>query len=355
MNSIIAHFCALTIAFSAHAQSTPDNRILEREVELSGISGTLVISPSDPEVGMPIVMTLSISGDAVPTAQFPVFEEEFGAFDVRSLTPLQMESSGGNVRGIEVVLIGYESGEIVLPPITITTNGRELTFDDVTVNVTSLVGSEAGPDEYRDIQNAVTVPLATQSPIVWILMALCAAVITGLFIWWLLARSRGEKPIEPAHTWALKRLDHLEAKSLPRQGELKGFFFELTDIARTYIERRFDIDAPDRTTQEFIAESQRHPELDPSHAKLLGRFLKSADMVKFAGDRPADSECDRSMEFIRTFVTECGPRPEKIGDDAHELFTENETTSPPSVERVHALGLEHEVSKRVSTTERISR
>ena len=354
MNSSVAAICGLAITCSVHAQLNQSERTLERKAELSGISGTLLITPSDPEVGMPVVLNLSISGEAAPTAQLPIFSDEFGSFDVRSTTPLQLEETGGNVKGIEVVLVSYESGDIILPPITVTSNGRELTFDDITLNITSLVGNEAGPNEYRDIQNAVAVPISTRSVLAWILIAGVVAIVLGGALWWILGRTRKEKPAEPAHTWALKQLDQLEAQSLPRQGELKAFFFQLTDIARNYIERRFDIDAPDRTTQEFIAESQRHPELDSAQAKLLGRFLKSADMVKFAGDRPGDSECDRSMSFIRTFVTECGPRPEPSAPEQNPLPISTQVETQSSHERLHALGLEQEGLKKNSPAERIS-
>ena len=354
MNPILVRLCVLVMTCSAHAQIDSDNRILERTAELSGISATLQINPINPEVGMPVILTLSISGDAVPTTQLPVFTDEFGSFDVRSVTPLQLQSSGGNVKGIEVVLVSYESGEVTLPPITITSNGRELIFDDVSLNITSLVGMEAGPNEYRDIQKAVAVPITTQSAFVWLFVVGGVAIVVALGIWWLLARTKAEKPAEPAHTWALKRLDQLEAQSLPRQGELKAFFFELTDIARTYIERRFNIDAPDRTTQEFIAESRRNPELDPAHAKLLGQFLKSADMVKFAGDRPADSECDRSMSFIRTFVTECGPRPEVLFTEESSSPTASEPVTQSTPERLRELGIENDDLTRSSAVERVS-
>ena len=68
------------------------------------------------------------------------------------------------------------------------------------------------------------------------------------------------------------------------------------------------IDAPDRTTEEFIREMRAHPRLAEEHQRLLGGFLRSADLVKFALHRPPAEECGLAMATARRFVDETAAR-----------------------------------------------
>ena len=128
--------------------------------------------------------------------------------------------------------------------------------------------------------------------------------------WWL--RSRGSAPeAEPAlppAEWARRELDRLAADDLPRRGDVDGFFVRLSDIVRAYIEGRFAIAAPDRTTQEFLREAARHPDLAGERARELGAFLRTADMVKFAAARPPEDACAAAMLGMRRFVEQTAPR-----------------------------------------------
>ena len=42
---------------------------------------------------------------------------------------------------------------------------------------------------------------------------------------------------------------------------------------------------------------------------MLAAFLRAADMVKFAAQRPGPAECDRGLEAARGFVQESMPEP----------------------------------------------
>jgi len=323
----------------AHAQDAAPPPI-ERRSDLHDISATMKVEPSRIEVGMPVELVLSVSGDAAPRAILPEFDETFGAFDVRSVTPLTSEALDATARAVRIELVGFEAGAHALPELVIESDGRELRFDGepVSIEVVTLVGPTAGPEEHHDIRQAISVPLADTGLGWWVLLGALALGGLGVLAWWLVARRGAAQEEVPADEWAMGMLEELESRHLPQHGHIQQFFYELTDIARSFIERRYDIQAPDRTTQEFIAEAQRHQDLDPDHATLLGRMLRSADMVKFAGDRPARAECERSMTFVRRFVTECGPRPEPtpLQDDAGN----DTSTFQPSPERMRTMGLD---------------
>ena len=143
----------------------------------------------------------------------------------------------------------------------------------------------------------------------WVFLAIVVVVIIVLVLLLRPRRPHPTPPPIPADVWALGALERLAAQDLPRKGSVQRFFIELTDVVRSFVERRYDISAPERTTREFIQEAERHPLLSTDQAAMLGKLLRSADLVKFAGDRPASVECDRSFEIVKAFVVSAGPKP----------------------------------------------
>ena len=54
---------------------------------------------------------------------------------------------------------------------------------------------------------------------------------------------------------------------------------ELSDVVRTYLENRFDMRAPELTTEEFLESVSDSPDLTRDHQTLLRQFLRQADLV----------------------------------------------------------------------------
>lgn len=116
-----------------------------------------------------------------------------------------------------------------------------------------------------------------------------------------------EPPI-PANEWATAALSALRAEKLPERGELQTFHYRLSDIVREYIERRFDISAPDMTTEEFLAASTRDLRFDRAHTRVLSSFLQACDLVKYAKQLPAVDECYEALKTAAQFVEATRPR-----------------------------------------------
>jgi hypothetical protein len=273
---------------------------VEQTLSNDAFTATLTVSPLPVEVGAPLEVVVSLEGQDMRNAVLPTIAETFGPFEVRSATPLAAPAVG-----LRLELVTFEAGDVELPILSV----GDLSFDPVAVSVTTLMGEDTGPDAFHDIRGAVAVQPLLHSSGWWLVGGVLGIIVAASLLVWLFTRTKTPEPAEAADAWAQRNLDALEHKGLPAAGKVQPFFIELTDIGRAFIERRFDLDAPDRTTPEFIREAARHPELDPTHATLLGRLLTSADKVKFAGDRPATTECDRALSLVRTFVRESGPKP----------------------------------------------
>ena len=71
-----------------------------------------------------------------------------------------------------------------------------------------------------------------------------------------------------------------------------------------YLEDRFELRAPELTTEEFLETVQQAPDLSRDHQVLLREFLRQADLVKFAGMKPAEEDVNRSVTAAKRFLDE---------------------------------------------------
>jgi hypothetical protein len=277
----------------------------------------LRLETAAPETGLPLAFTVELleaDGRAIEATavELPEPGDTIDDFEVVAIDPVRTtsnETTATSAPPRRWSIRTFGSGPVVLPAITVGLDGRTARTDARTIDVTSVAGLDTDPSLYRDIAGEVSVTAPGVGPLSWILGGLTAVALAIAAVWWW-RRPRPEPPAEPADTWALGRINALLAERLVEQGRVQAFYFGLTDIVRAFIERRYQLAAPDRTTAEFIDEARRHPELGEDTARLLGNLLKSADMVKFAGDRPLAQDCDRAVDTIRRFVMNAGPRPE---------------------------------------------
>ncbi len=156
--------------------------------------------------------------------------------------------------------------------------------------------------DIRDIKGLV--PLPGWPWWVWALMAV-AVVLIGLLAWWLSRRKpAAEQPIPPVlptpYQIALRALEALWND----RPVVEVFYTKLSDIVRRYLEDRFALHAPERTTEEFLGEGSRNGALSVAHRQLLGEFLQEADLVKFARFRPGDADMKRAYDAAESFVRE---------------------------------------------------
>lgn len=124
----------------------------------------------------------------------------------------------------------------------------------------------------------------------YVLGAVAAAYLLWRFIHWrrrTAAVRRYNKSMAKAWMDALAELERIFA--LIERGESRPYGTESSSVIRRYIEFRFDLSAPRRSTEEFLEEARHSPKLEPKHQALLAEFLKVCDLLKFArtlADRP---------------------------------------------------------------------
>ena len=92
-------------------------------------------------------------------------------------------------------------------------------------------------------------------------------------------------PVIPPHVRAKQKLQ----AALALLHDPRLFCIEVSNITRIYLEERFDFQAPERTTEEFLSELQATTLLTADQKESLGKFLQSCDLVKFARFEPPEA------------------------------------------------------------------
>ncbi|OIO36611.1 MAG: hypothetical protein AUJ74_01920 [Candidatus Omnitrophica bacterium CG1_02_44_16] len=108
----------------------------------------------------------------------------------------------------------------------------------------------------------------------------------------------------PAHEIAYEQLEKLKAKDLVRQGKIKEYYSEVSDIIRRYLENRFLLKAPEMTTEEFLFYVRDYSQLVSAYKASLRGFLTACDLVKFAKYIPTFEEMDAIFVSAKKLVDE---------------------------------------------------
>jgi hypothetical protein len=155
--------------------------------------------------------------------------------------------------------------------------------------------------ELRGIKGPVEIP-NSYAWIAWLL----GALILGAILWKLWQKYRKKtvaaKPaiVIPAHRKAKDRLR--TASEL--MSDPYAFCSLVSNVVRSYIEDRFNLHAPDRTTEEFMDELRVSTQLHADHKRLLEEFLTQCDLVKFARHEPTVPELQALLDAALRFVDE---------------------------------------------------
>lgn len=96
--------------------------------------------------------------------------------------------------------------------------------------------------------------------------------------------------LEPPHQKALRELQRLRARPRRTEEEVADFYVATSHVLRVYLEERFGLRAPERTTEEFLAEVEAGGPLSVAQCIDLRRFLQQCDLVKFASHVPPEDQ-----------------------------------------------------------------
>ncbi|MBU0482923.1 MAG: hypothetical protein KKB30_00205 [Proteobacteria bacterium] len=305
------------ISCQGHNPAPPAEKIITRNYEKPPV--TLKLSINKPEITVAETLTLTLTaelpeGYKVEFQDFPEFPEESQSFKVVRQNTSRPQLTAGNLITIRnsLQLEPFLAGAYQVPPLQVIFKSEKdkdfqasITTEPITIKVNSLLADNPETQKIADITPPVDQPLS-KNTIGWIMAGIAALIISGLLVYRFYPRhpQKEEKPVVPAHLIALEELKKLLAAQLLDKGEIKIFHQGVSGILRRYIENRFGLRAPERTTEEFLTELAATPVLKAAHKLLLKKFLTHCDLVKFAEHQPAEEEIRQTIDLGRQFIEE---------------------------------------------------
>jgi HAMP domain-containing protein len=160
-------------------------------------------------------------------------------------------------------------------------------------------------EDIRDIRGPKAVPGS------WVLPAVLAGAIVAALCAYVVWRRRHRGIRRRTLTLTERTLERLDStRPLMRPDTARAFGIAASELIRDYIEKRFDVVATQRTTEEFLLALLQSPnEALARHRLLLAEFLQQCDFVKFAGDSLAVTDMESLFQSARRFVLETGETP----------------------------------------------
>jgi hypothetical protein len=295
------------------------DQALEKTAQSGPVQAAVKLQPAKPLVGDTVTLTITVTAEKDVEVLMPEFGEALERFAIVEFVPRESIDDQGRTTAVQTYrLQPPSSGRQAIPPILIEYVDRrpgqreapegldayELLTERLEFEVQSVIPADAKADLKpplgqlgpRDQPAGRRWPWAIAATIVLAVAALCA--IRAARVWRRRARRRS------AYQIARARLDRLLARPRPTAEQVDAFYVELSGIVRRYLEDRFELRAPELTTEEFLGSVGQSPELSRDHQVLLREFLRQADLVKFAGHQPSNDDVERSLESARRFLDE---------------------------------------------------
>ncbi len=172
------------------------------------------------------------------------------------------------------------------------------------------------PESLREVKPPVEVGGAWRP---WVVGGLIVLVVALLVVWWRRSRrGRGSVGVGlvvvPPHRRAKDRLQG----ALDSLHDAKLFITLVSGALRVYLEERFELRAPERTTEEFLEELQGSAVLSGRQKELLADFLGRSDLVKFAGFEPSEEELRGLWDVAMDLVEETAQAAGEAGGEGRE-------------------------------------
>lgn len=279
-----------------------------------GVAVEASAGPTRVTVGDRILYTLVISVPKGLEVTPPALGQKIGDFHIREMGREQAaRKEGKEEHRFLYDLRVYETGEKLIPPLAIAVRddkGRATEVDGGSISVAVESVLDVDPKDIKDIKPPLALAYIPVALLAWLGAGAALAVVAVILV----ARRRRPKeerkpPPPPPHVIAYDELRRLLGMNLIARGLVMEYYVRISWIVRRYIERRFGLRAPERTTEEFLAEAAASGRLDVRARTLVGDFLEKCDMVKFAKYGPTGDENEGAYASAKRFVDETKEEP----------------------------------------------
>ena len=242
-----------------------------------------------------INVKISISTENSPQIQFPPLQAfmPFEVIDTTAIDTLVLNKIKTFTKTYAV--IQFDTGQFTLPAQKVVVDGNLFSTDSLQIQVN---------DVMVDTLQQPLFPIKTILPMAKNTTGWWKPYSYGFLIFLLLGvvyflvsrtqqRIRASRRKLPPFERAIQALQALENKQLDKQEEYKGYYSEMTDIVKNYLEDEAHIEALESTSDELLAKLELlrdtgNLDLTSETIDHLKEVLLTADLVKFARAMPEE-------------------------------------------------------------------
>lgn len=281
----------------------------------SHVLATSNVNKTEITIGEEVRYTIRVEYNAGVEVSFPEFNEKLANFTIEDYgrsEPIRLDN-GRFAQEEWYLLDTFLTGHYVIPPARIRYKAHDkgektIETSEIFVEVKSVIKEGEEINDIREIIGPIDIPISYTR--VYLIIGGTAgllAILAGMLFIIRKRKAEIKRPEPPpllAHEAAYKELKDLIELDLVSKGMIKEYYYRLSHIVRLYIEKRFDVMAPERTTEEFLIEMTRVDRLEREHKQLIRKFLEHCDLVKFARYGPGKDEIDMAYNAAKMVIDE---------------------------------------------------
>lgn len=264
------------------------------------------------KIGEQIQYKVSVETPADTPVSFPE-GQAFAPLEMVKTRAADTLRDGGKYRLVkEYYLTQFDEGKYTIPSQKIRINNKDYFTDSLLVEVHTVAIDTLKQPLYdiKPIQE-VKKPFTSYGWILTIIAAVLLLLIVA-FVYFVFIRKKKfpflqtQKKLPPFDR-AIQDLKELQNSKYLIQSQHKEYYTRLTDIVKAYLEEEVHILAKESTTDELLTKINLLQEkgklnLNQETITNLKRVLQTADLVKFAKNKPSDDNAEYDRETIENVV-----------------------------------------------------
>ncbi|TAF11660.1 MAG: hypothetical protein EAZ75_01505 [Flavobacteriia bacterium] len=292
---------------------------------------TTAIDSSQIKIGSQFHLTIKASVNAKDKVVFPN-AKNFGALEVLESYPIDTVKNNSQYELIKKYgLTQFDSGRYLIPKLMVKINQKDFQTDSLSIVVKN-VKVDTTKQQMYDIKNIIATEEEPSSEWWKLLVLLGLIIASGFGSYFIIKKLQNGKvkeeeffasPIEKAIAY----LQNLDKKQLVQKGDVKEYYSEMTDIARTYIEESVHVPAMESTSSELMdalkkAISEKKMFVNREELDKFRQVLENSDLVKFAKSKPLQFEIEKDKSIVDKFILIVDKALPRTEEQAEALFAE---------------------------------